>query len=229
MGAEFRLICPSCAKPRPLFRNYCAAAGQFIRYDEPRFYSELRSPVYIPAMVHPDPFPARLVTFHNVACRLRRLHSGDETRLQNFFYSHSKETIHLRYGYTFTSMSRGRAHQLVDVVEGKGLALGIFSVEGGHEVLHAVGRYCVETPQTAEVAFVVRESERHHGMATALLYELAHHASVHGIRFLRAEVLRENLPMRQMMERYRSTVKDDPESDQLAYLLNVERLNETYS
>lgn len=178
-------------------------------------------------MVHPVPFPARLVTFNNVTYRMRRLHTGDESRLQSFFYSHSRETVHLRYGYTSTSMSRERAHQLVDVNERNGIALGIFSLGGGKENLHAVGRYCVETPETAEVAFVVRESQRHQGMATALLHKLAHHAAAHGIQVLRADVLRENHPMRQMMQRYDSTVNEDPESDQLTYLIDVKRLNQT--
>jgi len=176
-------------------------------------------------MVPPDSVNARWVTFNHAPYRLRQLHSGDESRLQDFFHSHSRETVHLRYGYTFTSMSRERAHCLVDIEEDRGVALGIFSVVAHDEILHAVGRYCVESNRSAEIAFVVRESKRRCGMATTLLHELARCAGAHGIDLFRAYVLRENYPMRRLFERYHPAVAEDLEGGSLEYVIKVRDIN----
>lgn len=121
-------------------------------------------------------------------------------------------------------MSKKSAHRLVDVDERQGLALGIFSTDD--KVLHAIGRYCVETARTAEVAFVARESKRKCGVATALLRELGRCAQAHGIEFFCARVLRENYSMRRMLVRHNPTVTEDPAGDQLEYLLNVRQPNQ---
>lgn len=172
-------------------------------------------------MAYPDQVASTSVSFNRVDYRLRPLHPGDEARLQRFFYSHSPETIRLRYGYMFTMMSKDRARELVDVDEQRGFALGIFSGAGENEELHAIGRYCVESDTQAEVAFVVRETRRRCGMAKRLLLELAREAEVHGIRVFRAQVLRENHPMRQMLDRYRPIVRDDPDGNGLDYFVKV--------
>ncbi|HEX9781528.1 MAG TPA: acetyl-CoA hydrolase/transferase C-terminal domain-containing protein [Opitutaceae bacterium] len=46
---------------------------------------------------------------------LRPLHASDMRRLQEFFYSHTHETIQMRYGYAVSRMTRERAYDLVNV------------------------------------------------------------------------------------------------------------------
>lgn len=177
-------------------------------------------------MPHPELIVPHKVTLHHVDYCVRPLHAGDESLLQRFFYSHTKETIRLRYGYTVSLMTKERAHQLVDVDEHVGLALGILSQADSEEILHAVGRYCVEGKRRAEVAFVVRESKRRCGMATVLLHELARGAQAHGIEIFRAQVLRENYAMRRLLERYRPKIQSDPESGGLDYFVKVRKVNQ---
>src|SRR3954471_1040140 len=117
----------------------------------------------------------------NGAMYMRRLHTGDESLLRRFFYSHSKDTVMLRYGYLIYTMSEKRAHRLVSVDDGKGVALGVFSKQADRESLWAVGRYSIETGSAGEISFVVHEDYRRCGLATGLLGELARIAEVHGI------------------------------------------------
>lgn len=135
--------------------------------------------------------------------RLRALTPGDDYRLQRFFYSHNDETVHRRYGFTVRRMSREKAIQMVGVDQNRDVAYGIFEVAGGHEVLHAVGRYFLDpTGEAAEMAFVTRETKRQLGMARALLVRIMEVAEGRGLRFLWAQVDRDNLPMLTLLREY---------------------------
>lgn len=135
---------------------------------------------------------------------MRPLHASDVRRLQEFFYSHSEETVRNRYGYLRESMPEDSAYRLVGVDQTRDLALGIFEERGlGCEpVLRAVGRfYRDDSGDRAEVAFVVHDETRRMGMAGELLGELARVAKRRGIRSFWASVLAENRPMRALFER----------------------------
>ena len=66
---------------------------------------------------------------------IRPIRSSDERRLQDFFYSHSEETIHMRYGYAAQTMSHERARSLgvaaihVSLTHAEPLALASVVVE----------------------------------------------------------------------------------------------------
>ncbi|MCU0797700.1 MAG: GNAT family N-acetyltransferase [Akkermansiaceae bacterium] len=135
---------------------------------------------------------------------MRPLHASDVRRLQEFFYSHSEETVRNRYGYLRESMPADSAYRLVGVDQTKDLALGIFEERGlGREpVLRAVGRFYRDAEgNRAEVAFVVHEETRRMGMAGELLGELARVAKRRGIRSFWASVLADNAPMKALFER----------------------------
>ena len=132
---------------------------------------------------------------------IQPLQPSDRDTLLSFFESHTQETIHLRYGYEVKQISGARAAELVGVDQSKDAALGVF--EPAEDVpLVAIGRYCL-TPdgRAAEVAFVVREDRRRHGMATALLEALLRIAGSRGLATLEAQVLRENQPMLEIFGR----------------------------
>jgi GNAT superfamily N-acetyltransferase len=156
---------------------------------------------------------------------LRRLRPDDEKRLQDFFYSHSQETIQLRYGYMISTMTHERAYELVNVDQKKDVALGLFETSGKQEILHAVGRYYAEPePLVAEVAFVVRESKRRCGMASVLLRRLAEIARENGMRKFAAQVLRENEAMRVLFSLYSPEVSSLTGSGWLTYTFSIETL-----
>ena len=92
---------------------------------------------------------------------MRPLHSSDERRLQEFFYSHNAETLMLRYRHQPKQMSREKAHSLVNVDQRRDLALCLTERQGPKQEIHAVGRYFfLDNENLAEVAFVVRETKR---------------------------------------------------------------------
>jgi RimJ/RimL family protein N-acetyltransferase len=141
---------------------------------------------------------------------LRPLRPADERTLQEFFYSHTPETVQFRYGYMVASMSRRRAQELVSVRQDQDLALGIFSHEssGTRENLRAVGRYYLDTGgKSAEVAFVVGETKRNVGMASALLGEMIGIARERKLEYLWAQVEKGNRPMVRVFEEFEAKVK----------------------
>jgi GNAT superfamily N-acetyltransferase len=141
----------------------------------------------------PEPHP---FSVDGVRFLLRPLGPDDATRLQDFFYSHTLETIQLRYGHAVARMTPERAFDLVNVDQTRDLALAIFGTEDSREVIHAVGRYYLDpSGRSAEAAFVVRESCRRRGFATRLMQSMVLTARRRGLEVLWGRVRRDNLPM----------------------------------
>jgi GNAT superfamily N-acetyltransferase len=134
---------------------------------------------------------------------LRILHPDDEELLQAFFKSHSEDTIHERYGYLISSMTWERAHELVGVDPQRDPALAILEVGNKNkETIHAVGRYYWnEKANSAEMAFVVRETKRRMGMSSLLLETLASLARRRKIEKLWAMVLPSNSAMLNVLKK----------------------------
>jgi len=137
------------------------------------------------------------IVFGGLPHIVRLLGPADEGRLISFFNSHTGETIRQRYGYRISEMTHERAQHLVGVDQSRDVALGVFErAADGEEVLHAVGRYLLEpTGQSAEMAFVVRETKRGLGICTALVRRLLQIARARGMSYLFAQVQADNAPM----------------------------------
>ena len=151
--------------------------------------------------------------FGRLVCTVRPLRRGDEPRLQEFFQSHTPDTIYERYGCLVATMTPERAAQLVSVDQAKDCALGIFAPGPGGEVLHAIGRYCLDADGTsAEVAFVVRETMRGQGMATTLLLQLIATARARGLARLWAQVNTHNASMLGIFRRHGFSLVPAPEN-----------------
>ena len=73
--------------------------------------------------------------------------------------------------------------------------------EVGRPVIVAGGRYVVERPGVAEVAFVVIDEYQGQGIGGALLQHLAVLARSSGLKQFIAEVLPENIPMLKVFEK----------------------------
>ncbi len=174
-------------------------------------------PVYEKPAAAPVRAPQRLaprrLTLRKEPYTLRLLQPSDERRLQEFFYSHTQETIQSRYGYMVSRMSRERAYELVNVDQSHDLALAILEVQGPREVLHAIGRYYLDDDgRSAEVAFVTRESKRRCGMARILLDRLRAEAKLRGLTSLHAQVLPENDAMLGLFQSYEHKLSRIPGS-----------------
>ncbi|MGB1129432.1 MAG: GNAT family N-acetyltransferase, partial [Haloferula sp.] len=155
---------------------------------------------------------------------MRPLHASDIRRLQEFFYSHSEETIRNRFGYLRDSMPADSAYKLVGVDQSEDLAVGLFEERGlgGEPLLRSVGRFYRDSDgESAEVAFVVHDETRRMGMASLLFRVLASVAKKRGIKSFWAEVLPGNRPMRALFERFGGKAEKSEDGDELIYRMSV--------
>ena len=189
---------------------------ELIQVAHPDFREELlkqaRSHHLLPAYFQlPPPWPElgartqarRLHLKDNRDYILRPLGPADDRRLQEFFYSHTEETIVRRYGFTVTRMSRERAFELVGIDQTRDLALAVVELQGPRQVIHAVGRYYRDPDgRGAEMAFVVAENKRRLGMARTLIEAMLRIAGERGLERLWAQVDRDNTPMLALFRHY---------------------------
>lgn len=189
-------------------------ALELIQIAHPDFREKLldcvRQRHWVPAYQHDTPKP-----MHDIAGMeskkleregetyiLRALHPSDERSLQEFFYSHTRSTIHMRYGYEIKDMDRERAYRLVNVDQEQDLALAVLQTQGPRQVIHAVGRYYLDpTENSAEFAFVVSEEKRRHGLASALFAEMIHIAKKRCLKSLWGIISRDNQPMQELVRK----------------------------
>jgi len=140
-------------------------------------------------------------TFDDTEYTLRPLCPADERNLQEFFYSHNKETLMMRYNHHVTQMSREKSCNLVSVNQQVDLALCFTEDDQMNEVIQAVGRYYyIQATNSCEVAFVIKESKRGKGMAKTLLEEMTTIARTRGLDKMVATVRRDNKPMLKVFE-----------------------------
>ncbi|NVK54387.1 MAG: GNAT family N-acetyltransferase [Alteromonadaceae bacterium] len=150
---------------------------------------------------------------------LRPLNPADERRLQEFFYSHTKETLRLRYNYDPKQMSREKSCNLVSVDQNTDVALCIVRQEGSRITIHAVGRfYYNQHDNSCEAAFVTRETQQGKGMASRLLTKLIDIARTRKINRMLAFCRADNKPMIAIFEHhgFKRLFSDDPSEVELA-------------
>ncbi|MCP3674550.1 MAG: GNAT family N-acetyltransferase [Gammaproteobacteria bacterium] len=188
-------------------------ALELIRIAHPKFRDELLSEVrnhyWVPeyqentpsSVPELGPVELKKFSFENVEHILRPLCPADERKLQEFFYSHNKETLMMRYNHHVSQMSREKSCNLVSVDQHKDLALCFIETDHLGESIQAVGRYYfLEADNSCEVAFVIKESKRGKGMAKALLYEMKAIAKQRDLSKMLAFVRRDNKPMLKVFE-----------------------------
>ncbi len=144
---------------------------------------------------------------------LRPLRPSDQQRLQQFFYTHSEDTLYQRYRHIPKSMNTERAYRLVNVDQSRDVALCIVDLQGPREVIHAIGRYYLnDAGDEAEAAFVVSESKRSIGMARALMTELINIAKKRKLKSILALVRKDNRSMSKLSRKFRfkQTPCEDP-------------------
>lgn len=189
-------------------------ALELIRVAHPRFreglLKEVRKHYWVPHYQQQSPVDVpelgavgfKEVTIQGQPYDLRPLYPSDERRLQEFFYSHTKETLQLRYNAVPTQMSREKSCTLVSVDQSKDLALCIVRQQGSAAQIQAVGRYYyIESHNSCEVAFVTREVVQGFGMASLLLNEMIYIAKERGLQSMQAVVRADNKAMFNVFER----------------------------
>ena len=175
-----------------------------------------------PRLAHAlDPYPSdweRSVTFGEDELRVRPLRPADVTRLRDFFYSHTMETIYHRYFTVKKHLSHEEARHLCSVDYRRRMAFGVFHGPEESGKLVGVGRYDLN-PRSglAETALVVGEAWRARGIGSTLLGLLLQYAESRGIRGIRAEIL----PGNQGMVRLHQALGHDVRWDAAARLYDI--------
>jgi len=155
---------------------------------------------------------------------LRPLHPSDQLRLQSFFYSHNKVTLFQRYRNEPKKMGTAQAYRLVNTDLTRDMALCIVERQGPREVILAVGRYyTLKDGISAEAAFVVHETMRGRGFATLLLEKLIDIARQRGLKFMTANVRKDNPSMRRVFEKFQFDSAPGEDPSELDYSLALEQ------
>lgn len=136
----------------------------------------------------------------------RPIKPTDERMLQDYFYSHDEETIHLRYHAPVRTMHHEIAQELVNVDYKRSMAFVGLIGEPGKEKIIAIVRYMGSAESNfPEIAFVVHENYRGLGIAGFLLQKLMRIAKDKGFEGFVAYVLPENTAMLQVLEKVGNT------------------------
>jgi acyl-CoA hydrolase/RimJ/RimL family protein N-acetyltransferase len=212
-------------------------ALELIRVAHPKFRSQLlknvRKHYWVPEYQENTPTSVpelgsvelKKFTFGETEYVLRPLGPADERKLQEFFYSHNKETLLLRYNHHITQMSREKSCSLVSVDQHRDLALCFTEQDDSANAIQAVGRYYfVESDNSCEAAFVIKESKRGMGMAKTLLSEMIKIARIRKLNRMFAFIRSDNKPMIKVFKNngFKRKPSEDFQEVELELLLNEE-------
>src|SRR6516162_2829569 len=132
---------------------------------------------------------------------IRALKPQDQTDLRAAVDRTSAQSLYRRFFGAKRSFSDKEVAFFVNVDFAKHVALVGVVEERGHAAIVAGGRYVVQQPGAAEVAFVVIDDYQKQGIGAALLRHLAILARDAGLKEFTAEVLPENIPMLKTFEK----------------------------
>lgn len=171
---------------------------------------------------------SRRVELKGHSFMFRPLHPSDTRGLQEFFYSHTQETVNMRYGHVKDRLTNESAYKLTSVDQAVDAAFALFDEHDHRQEICAVGRfYCDASGDSAEVAFVVGEKKRRMGMSRFLLGELASVAQQRGIKTLWASVLKRNKAMASVFQKLGAVKESELGEDSDDFLMDVGQLNKS--
>ncbi|MCP4068418.1 MAG: GNAT family N-acetyltransferase, partial [Phycisphaeraceae bacterium] len=145
---------------------------------------------------------------------VRPIDPTDERALQEFFYSHDRETVYNRYFTTKAKLGREEASHLCTIGYSSRMAFGVFEKKGPAEKFVAIGRYDLN-PRTdrAETTLVVERDWRRLGVASYLFTRLAQYAKTKGIHTFHSEILARNEAMVNLHRNLGHDVRRQSDSD----------------
>ena len=132
---------------------------------------------------------------------IRALSPDDRSDLRAAVDRTSAQSLYRRFFGAKRDFSEKEVAFFVNVDFINHVALVAIVEEGGQAVIAAGGRYIVQQPGTAEVAFVVTDQFQGQGIGAALLRHLATIGRGTGLKEFTAEVLPENVPMLRVFEK----------------------------
>ncbi len=143
---------------------------------------------------------------------IRPVQPEDEPLLIALHASHSEHTIRMRFFSLVKSLSRDSLIRLCHLDYDREMALAAVSRDSAHPVMMGVSRYYWDPEtNTAEFAVVVGDAWQRQGLGQHLMERLLTIARERGIATLTGQVLVENQPMLDLMQRLGFAVQ--PSSD----------------
>lgn len=153
-------------------------------------------------------------------CVVRPIRTDDAARIVAFHERLSTRSKYLRFFSIHPELSHAEVERFTHVDYEARLAL-VVERDGA---LIAVGRYDrLDDVRIAEVAFVVADEYQHHGIATALLEDLATAARARGISTFAATTLAENTAMLGVFHHAGYPVTTTRDHDTVALRLSIAR------
>ncbi len=151
---------------------------------------------------YPEHLEAYRTTISGLSIFLRPVKISDEPMLKDFFYSLSDQSIYRRFISRRTDMHHERLQEfvIIDYTIEK-LILAVIN-DGEKEIVAGMGQYNIdEYSHGAEIALVVRDEFQNKGIGTELLSYLTYLAKKDGLLYFSAEVLVENKPVLNLLEK----------------------------
>jgi acyl-CoA hydrolase/GNAT superfamily N-acetyltransferase len=162
--------------------------------------SRLVSPTQIALPPGLQPYPRKFEVEYEgragLKIQVRPIRPSDEGLLKELFYSHTPSTIYHRYFTDLKRLPPEAVQRMVTLDYQSSMALVAEIPWEGRQRLIGVARYTRETATNlADIAVVVHEDFRRHGLATFLLRHLGKVALEQGIVGFRADLLSDNQAM----------------------------------
>jgi acyl-CoA hydrolase/RimJ/RimL family protein N-acetyltransferase len=179
--------------------------------------AKLVSPTQIALPPGLQPYPRKFEVEYEgrekLKIHVRPIRPTDEGLLKELFYSHDPSTIYQRYFTQLKRLPAEAVQRMVTLDYESHMALVAEIPWEGRKRLIGVARYSRDTAtDLADIAVVVQENFRQHGLATFLLRHLGKVALEQGIVGFRADVLPENLAMMRIFQRLAEPVESGLES-----------------
>ncbi|TAN43762.1 MAG: GNAT family N-acetyltransferase [Nitrospirae bacterium] len=151
---------------------------------------------------YPEELETHKVTKSGLKIFLRPVKISDEPLLKDFFYSLSSDSMYKRFVSSRIDMPHERLQPFVIIDYSKEMVILSVINEGGREKITGMGQYLIdENSNTAEVAFVVRDDYRNHGIGAEILAYLTLLAKKNGLHGFTAELLSDNFSMLHVFEK----------------------------
>ncbi len=147
---------------------------------------------------YPAEYELDIVLRDGSVARVRPIKPEDAAQARAFFEKLGPESRYFRFFNVKQTLTDEEVSAFSEVDYHDRMALVALA---GDDII-AVGRYDLEDPETAEVAFAVVDDHQGKGIGTRLLELLTNYARNNGVRSFRAYVLGEN---RQMMRVFRNS------------------------
>lgn len=171
-------------------------AMTLINIAHPKFRDELLEKAKEHAYVYPDQillnaaqnlYPEEVDAIERMRdgtpVKIRPIKPTDEVALQEFFYSHSEETVYNRYFRPVRALPHVTAQGLVNIDYENDMAIVATTGPIGQEKIVGLGRYVKDKDgDLAEVAYTIHDQYQGQGLGTILQDHLTKYAKVRGIK-----------------------------------------------